>query len=132
MGIPMLASGISTVLTTTPLFATKTLILKNFASVIAVTMSVGLLYTFIFLVPLMGLCGPKQGHTRQSDEGGFTKRVLATMYLSKAVRFIVVCALLALALVRTLSCPAAFLKLTIRTACSLGDDCHTSDTATCF
>jgi hypothetical protein len=100
MGIPMFASGVSSVVTMTPLFATKTVILKRFAAVIAVTMSVGLLYTFVFLLPLMGILGPTKGHTSASGKGGFWRRVGMTLYLSKAVRFIVMCVILAATLVR--------------------------------
>lgn len=102
VGVPMSASAISTVITTTPLFATQTLILNSFASVIAITMSVGLLYVWLFLTPLIGMFGPKTVHSDAGMKGDapLWKRVLHTLYMSKAIRFIVVCALLYIFLVR--------------------------------
>ena len=106
VGIPMAASAISTVITTTPLFATQTLILNSFAYVIAITMSVGLLYVWLFLTPMVGMLGPKAAHSDAGVGGDapLWKRVMHTLYMSKAIRFIVVCALLYLFLVRC-ACP---------------------------
>ena len=100
VGMPMLASGLSTILTTTPLFATETRILKNFGAVIAVTMTVGILYVFLFLSPAMGLLGPSRAYAEPSAAGPLWKRIGAALYQSKAVRFIVVVAFMFLLLVR--------------------------------
>lgn len=97
----MIASAVSTVATTTPLFGTQTLILSRFAVVIAITMLVGLFFTFFFLAPLTALFGPDRGsHTASDPNASFSKRTLAILYSSKAVRFIVVCLGILLVLVR--------------------------------
>jgi hypothetical protein len=100
----MIASGLSTIITTTPLFATQTLILQTFAYVIAITMLVGLIYVFLFLAPTIGMFGPSAAYRGPTAEGPTWKRVLRMLFLSKAVRFIFVCAMLFLFLVCLFPC----------------------------
>jgi hypothetical protein len=101
MGGAMVASGVSTVVVTTPLFATTTRILNSFAVVIAITMAIGLTYTFLFLTPAIGLFGPDKAHSHPKKEWAFKKHISHTLYSSKAVRFVGVMALMIALMVRS-------------------------------
>jgi hypothetical protein len=100
MGIPMAASGLSTVATCLPLFATVTVILNRFAGVLALTMGIGLAYTLLFLAPMMGMFGPLVTKTRAPVTASVFHRSLTVLLNSKAVRFILVCLVAFLTLVR--------------------------------
>lgn len=101
VAIPMMASAVSTVITTTPLFAAVTLILNRFASIIFVTMLVGLAYVFLFLTPMLAMFGP--GFRRRkviSQDTPLHKVVTDLLLKSKGVRFIGVAFIAVLILVR--------------------------------
>lgn len=103
MAIPMVASAFSTVVTTTPLFAAATLILKRFAAVIFVTMLVGLAYVVLFLTPMLAMFGPGPQKKKVINENTRLHVVVTDMLLhSKGVRFVGVAVLAVLILVRTL------------------------------
>jgi hypothetical protein len=85
----MVASAASTVITTTPLFAAVTLILNRFAAVIFVTMVVGIVYTVLFMTPLMAMFGPGPAKKKEVNEDTPLHVVVTDMLLkSKGVRFI--------------------------------------------
>lgn len=96
----MAASGISTVATCLPLFATKTVILNRFAAVLSVTMGIGLLYVLLFLAPMMGMFGPLVTKTRAPVTASVLSRSMTVLLNSKAVRFILVCIFALVTLVR--------------------------------
>ena len=100
MGIPMAASGLSTVATCLPLFATETVILNRFAAVLSITMGIGLAYVLLFLAPMMAMVGPVVTKTRAPVTASVLSRSLTVLLNSKAVRFMVVCMLALLTLVR--------------------------------
>ena len=104
VAIPMIASAISTVITTTPLFAAATLILKRFAAVIFVTMLVGLAYVILFLTPMLAMFGPGPQKKKVIDEETPLHTVVTDLLLrSKGVRFVGVAVIAVLILVRFLS-----------------------------
>ena len=105
MGVPMVASAVSTVLTCVPLFFTQLLVLNKFAGVIAVTMFVGLVFAFLFLVPLMAMFGPDHAHVHDEAvrEWPKLKQVLYLLSQSKAVRFVACAIILIIFMVRLLS-----------------------------
>jgi hypothetical protein len=100
VGIPMVASSVSTVATCLPLFATKTVILNRFAAVLAVTMALGLAYVVLFQVPMMGMFGPLVTKNRAPMDASVLKRTFTVLLNSKAVRFMIVCVLALITLVR--------------------------------
>lgn len=95
----MAASGVSTVATCLPLFATETLILNRFAAVLSITMGIGLAYVFLFLAPMMGMFGPLVSKSRAPVTASVLNRSLIVLLNSKAVRFILVCGLAFITLV---------------------------------
>lgn len=103
VAVPMVASAFSTVITTTPLFAASTLILKRFAAVIFITMLVGLGYVVLFLTPMLAMFGPGVRKKREITEDTPLREVVADMLLkSKGVRFVGMAVLAVLILVRVI------------------------------
>lgn len=105
VAVPMVASAVSTVITTTPLFAATTLILKRFAAVIFVTMLVGLAYVVLFLTPVLAMFGP--GRARQRDKTmvpSYWKVFVEHLLNSKAVRLFAVIIFMLIAMVRHPHC----------------------------
>lgn len=101
VAVPMVASAFSTVITTTPLFAASTLILKRFAAVIFITMLVGLIYVILFLTPMLAMFGPGVQKKRDITESTPLYEVVKdTLLRSKGVRFVGMAVLAVLALVR--------------------------------
>eukprot|EP00892_Ulva_mutabilis_P004434 jgi/Ulvmu1/2362/UM013_0210.1 len=99
VAVPMVASAVSTVITTTPLFAATTLILKRFSAVIFVTMIVGLAYVLLFLTPVLAMFGP--GKARQRDKTmvpSYWKVLVEHILNSKAVRLFAVIVLMLIAM----------------------------------
>lgn len=96
----MAASGISTVATCLPLFATQTLILNRFAAVLSITMGIGLAYVLLFLAPMMAMFGPLVAKNRAPVTATVLNRSMTVILNSKAVRFILVCLLALVTLVR--------------------------------
>lgn len=89
MAVPMVASALSTIIATVPLFAAQTLILFRFASIIFVTMLVGMAYVFLFLTPMLAMFGP--GPTKKmaiSEDTPIRTIIIEFLWKSKAVRFI--------------------------------------------
>lgn len=104
MAVPMVASAMSTVITTTPLFAAVTLILQRFAAVIFVTMIVGLLYVLFFLTPMLAMFGPGwKAQKKITEDTPITKVVTDMLITSKGVRFVLVTVITILVLVRPLA-----------------------------
>ena len=78
------------------------MLLQTFAYVIAITMAIGILYAYLFLVPALALLGPDDPpEAALSSEWPFWKQALFILYLSKALRFLVAAAFLVALLVRT-------------------------------
>lgn len=102
----MIASGFSTVATCLPLFATRTLILQRFAAVLSVTMALGLAYVLLFLTPMIAMFGPVNTRTKPPPAATLTKRTIAAVLRSRAVRFILVCMLGLAVMVRLRPLPA--------------------------
>lgn len=105
VAVPMVASAASTVITTTPLFAATTLILKRFAAVIFVTMIVGLAYVLLFLTPVLAMFGPGTARARDKTMVPSYWAVLKDHLVnSKAVRLFLVVVLMLIAMVRPPGC----------------------------
>lgn len=115
VAVPMVASAASTVITTTPLFAATTLILKRFASVIFVTMIVGLAYVLLFLTPVLAMFGPGQARARDKTLVPSYWVVLKQHLLdSKAVRLFLVIVIMLIAMVRPApSLPQSYLPAAV-------------------
>jgi hypothetical protein len=118
VAVPMTASAMSTVITTTPLFAALTLILRRFAAVIFITMLVGLAYVFLFMTPLLAMFGPGPKRKKVITERTPLRVVVVDFLLqSKGVRFVGVAVVSVIVLVR----PSRLLLIS----------CHTYDTLPC-
>lgn len=104
VAIPMFASAASTVITTTPLFATQTLILNRFASVIFVTMLIGLAFVVLFMTPMLAMFGPgykapAEDSLLQKDQP-LAKIIQVSLLRSFAVRFLMITVVTILIFVR--------------------------------
>lgn len=106
VAIPMFASASSTVITTTPLFAAQTLILNRFASVIFVTMLIGLMYVVLFMTPMLAMLGPGYKlHTLEEDmqkrDLPLEKIIRASLFRSLTARFLLITVVTILVFVRS-------------------------------
>jgi hypothetical protein len=114
VAIPMFASGASTVITTTPLFAVQTLVLNRFAAVILVTMVTGLAYVVLFMAPLLAMFGP--GYNKKAHEDlmqkdlPLEKIIRASLIRSMSVRFLLIIVITILVFVRPRSAPSPCLS----------------------
>lgn len=103
MGTPVASSAISTVATALPLWLTATVALRQFAAVIAISLSLSFVYTLLMLIPLLGMFGPNKPKHLSEDEVsgiagyGFVRNALSSV----TVRGGVACALSLIVMVRS-------------------------------
>lgn len=70
MGTPVASSAMSTVATALPLWLTATVALRQFAAVIAISLSLSFVYALLMLVPLLGMFGPNRPDKSPSETPG--------------------------------------------------------------
>lgn len=103
MGTPVASSAVSTVATALPLWLTATIALRQFAAVIAISLSLSFVYALLMLIPLLGMFGPnKPKPLTESESSGIVARVRSAMS-SVSARAGVACALCLSIMVRITS-----------------------------
>jgi hypothetical protein len=117
----MVASALSTIIASIPLFWAKVLILSRFAVVILLTMAIGLAYTIFFLTPVLAMVGPgfkgaansKTQSLVITDETTMKDILRDTVMRNTTFRFVMVSAISLMMMVCSTDSPLVALNLSL-------------------
>lgn len=100
MGTPVASSALSTVATALPLWLTQTVALRQFAAIIAISLSLSFVYALFMLVPLLAMLGPNKPKALTDTDAPGIVAMVRKAFSSVSARAGLACALCLAIMVR--------------------------------